>query len=61
MNSLEQENNFLKSCIKVYMEEIERLHSVIKEVREYIVQPQHEMSVKTYQELLEILDKDSDK
>ena len=38
-------------------EENERLHSIIKEVREYIENPRNEMSVNTYQELLEILDK----
>lgn len=34
--SLEQENNFLKEMIRTYYQpEIERLHNIIKEVREW--------------------------
>lgn len=41
-------------------EELEKYKAIIKEVREYIENPRHEMSVKSYQELLDIL-KGSDK
>lgn len=41
--------------IEMLQQENQQLKDIIKEVREYIEQPQHEMSVKTYQELLEIL------
>ena len=46
--------------LKLVLDEIERLHSIIKEVREYIENPSNEMSVKSYQELLEILDKENE-
>jgi hypothetical protein len=44
-------------AIEILINENKKLHSIIKEAREYIENPRHEMSVNTYQGLLEILDK----
>lgn len=37
-------------------EEMVKSHNIIKEVKDYIENPIHDMPVKTYQELLDILE-----
>ena len=57
LKKINEENRILNGELR---KEIQQKENIIKEVREYIQNPIHEMSVKSYQELLEILDKGSD-
>ena len=60
-------NKDLNKCLDIVKEldkkdkEIERLKSIIKEVREYVIQEANNINAITYINILEILDKDSDK
>ena len=45
----------VRDLINYLCNEIEKRDNIIKEAIEYIENPRHEMSVKSYQELLEIL------
>ena len=57
LKKINEEHRILNGELR---KELQQKENIIKEVREYIQNPIHEMSVKSYQELLEILDKGSD-
>ena len=57
VNKLCEDINAVIEAHNKLVDEKAELENIIKEVREYIENPSNEMSVKSYQKLLEILDK----